>query len=54
MILEEVEIMKEIDHPNIVKIYEYFETNDFIYIVMELITGGELFEHIQQAHHFTE
>lgn len=42
--MNEVEIMKQIDHPHIVKIYEYFETEHHIFIVMELLEGGELFE----------
>ena len=46
--------MKNIDHPNVIKIFEYFDTARFIYIVMELLEGGELFDHIQEAHHFSE
>lgn len=52
--MNEVEIMKEIDHPHIVKIYEYFETNYHIFIVMELLEGGELFERIQKQKNFDE
>ena len=53
-ILNEIDILKKLDHPNIVKIYEYFEDGKFIYIVMELVTGGELFEKIQTVHRFSE
>jgi len=53
-IFKEVRIMREIDHPNIVKVYEYFQDENFIFIVMDLIQGGELFERIIQAHHFSE
>lgn len=53
-ILNEIEVLKRLDHPNIVKIYEYFEDGKFIYIVMELVTGGELFDKIQSVHRFTE
>ena len=42
--MNEIEIMKTIDHPNLVKIYEYFEDRDRIYIVMEILEGGELFD----------
>ncbi len=38
--------MKELDHPHVIKIFEFFETEKFIYIVMEYLSGGELFEHI--------
>lgn len=53
-IMEEIEILKHLDHPNIVKIYEFFEDDNFLYIVMELISGGELFELISNDHHFNE
>ena len=42
----EVEILKQIDHPNIIKIFEFYEDEAFFYIVSELCTGGELFDRI--------
>jgi calcium-dependent protein kinase len=45
-ILNEVKIMKRLDHPNIIKIFEYFVEEKFIMIVMELIRGGDLFDKI--------
>ena len=36
--------MINVDHPNIIKIYKYFNEWDFLYIVMECCYGGELFE----------
>mmetsp|Transcript_18315 Transcript_18315/g.53410 ORF Transcript_18315/g.53410 Transcript_18315/m.53410 type:complete len:319 (+) Transcript_18315:62-1018(+) len=50
----EVEIMRRIDHPTIVKLFEVFETDDKVYLVMELLTGGELFDRIVDVGHFTE
>jgi serine/threonine protein kinase len=38
----EINILKEIDHPNIIKLYEVKETNQFYYLVMELCNGGGL------------
>lgn len=38
--------MKKIDHPNIVKIYEFFENEKYIFIIMELMSRGELFDMI--------
>lgn len=46
--------MKIMDHPNIVKLYESFEDHRNIYLVIELCTGGELFDRIIDAGHFTE
>lgn len=50
----EVSIMKVMDHPNIIKLYECFEDPRNMYLVMELCTGGELFDAIIDAGTFTE
>jgi serine/threonine protein kinase len=36
-----------ISHPNIVKIRETYETDKYMFIIMDQATGGELFEHIK-------
>ena len=46
--------MKFVDHPNIIKLYETFKDARNIYLVMELCSGGELFDRIITAGHFTE
>jgi len=51
---QEIAIMKMMDHPNIIKLYESFEDRKNIYLVMELCLGGELFDRIIDAGHFTE
>jgi len=51
---QEIAFMKMMDHPNIIKLYESFEDHRNIYLVMELSTGGELFDRIIEAGHFTE
>ena len=43
---EEVRILTKLDHPNIVKYYETYIDHKFIYLVMEHIGGGELFDKI--------
>jgi calcium-dependent protein kinase len=53
-IFREVKILKQLDHPNIIKIYEYFSDEKFIFIVTELMQGGELFDRIMDVHHFSE
>ena len=50
----EIEILRSLDHPNIIKIIEYFEDEKRLYIVMEKCEGGELYEQILQANHFSE
>jgi len=42
----EIEINKIINHGNIFKVYEVYETEEDICLVMELMSGGELFERI--------
>lgn len=42
----EAEILRQLDHPNIIKLYEIFEDKKYYYIIMEFLTGGELFEKI--------
>lgn len=50
----EINILSEIDHPNIVKFYEAFETDEKLYLVLELMQGGELFDRIVENEFFTE
>ncbi|CAD8080235.1 unnamed protein product [Paramecium primaurelia] len=50
----EVEILTQIDHPNVVKLYEIYEDDTYFYMVLELMTGGELFERIVEKDHFSE
>ncbi|CAG8976691.1 hypothetical protein HYALB_00010817 [Hymenoscyphus albidus] len=42
----EVAIMKLIQHPNIIKLYDIWENRTEIYLVLEFVDNGELFEHI--------
>merc|ERR1711865_259784 len=36
--------MKSLDHPNICKLFEYYETGRFVFFVMEYLEGRELFD----------
>ena len=46
LVMSEVDILTKLDHPNIVKYYETYIDEKFIYLVMEYIGGGELFDKI--------
>ena len=54
----EINILINSDHPNIIKIYEVFESQRSLYIVMEECKGGELFdriiEHIESKKMYSE
>ena len=51
---DEVENLMLLNHPNIMKLYEYFYEKDNIYIIMEYIRGDELFNKINEVHIFSE
>jgi calcium-dependent protein kinase len=42
-----VKIHKSLDHPNIVKMYEYFRDENRYYMIIEIISGGELYQKIK-------
>ena len=45
---KEIDILMMMDHPNIIKLYEVFESDNSIYLIMEECFGGELFDRILQ------
>jgi calcium/calmodulin-dependent protein kinase-4 len=42
----EVSVLLRVSHPNIIKMREIYETEDDIFLVLELVTGGEMFDRI--------
>ena len=52
--LKEIEILSKIDHPNIIKIYEYFTNEMNYFIITELCEGGELIDQIYKVGKFSE
>lgn len=55
LLMREIEIMKKVgNHPNILKLFEVFETKQYLYLVLELVTGGELFDQIVARGEYSE
>ncbi|KAH7887888.1 kinase-like domain-containing protein [Phlebopus sp. FC_14] len=53
-ILKEVQIMRGINHPSIVKLLSFSESPDYYFLVLELMEGGELFHQIVKLTYFSE
>ena len=53
-ILNEINILKTMDHPGILKIFEFYSNNQSFSIVTELCPGGELFQQIIDKGPFNE
>jgi len=45
----EIQVMKKLDHMNVIKVYEVYEDERNLYIIMETCSGGELQDLIQNA-----
>ncbi|PLW19514.1 hypothetical protein PCANC_09161 [Puccinia coronata f. sp. avenae] len=45
-VAREIDVLKLVKHPNIVRLYDVIETEKYIGIVLEYASGGELFDHI--------
>jgi len=50
----EIKIMKQLKHEHILPLIEVFENKDNIYLVLELVTGGELFDKIVERGNYNE
>ena len=46
MLINEINSLKKLDHPNILKIYEFFEDENRYFIITDICLGGELFDYI--------
>jgi len=54
LLLREVQIMRGLDHPNILKLYEVYESEEEFFLIMELVTGKELFDKIVEKGQYSE
>ena len=52
--LTEIDILRKMDHPNILKLYEFFQDEKRYFLVTEICKGGELFDKISDESYFNE
>ncbi len=52
--LKEIEVLTLLDHPNIVKIFEYFYDDNNYFVITEIVNGCELFEYFSTEQSFNE
>jgi len=52
--INEINILKKIDHPNILKIFEFYSNDDYYSMIMELCSGGDLYKEIVEKAPFDE
>mmetsp|Transcript_30179 Transcript_30179/g.42060 ORF Transcript_30179/g.42060 Transcript_30179/m.42060 type:complete len:441 (-) Transcript_30179:227-1549(-) len=50
----EVDVLKRLSHPNIVKFQDFYEDRNHLFIIMELVGGGELFAQVVEVGSFSE
>lgn len=47
-LMNEIRILRDLNHPNIIQLYQVHETANSIYLVMDLVSGGDIFSFIQE------
>ena len=52
--INEIKILKTVDHPNIIKLFDCYYDNNYYYMIEEYCSGGDLFDYIQQQVSFSE
>ena len=53
-LMREISTMKVLDHSNVVKLFDVMQSKKHIYMVLELVSGGEIFDKIVEAKKFDE
>ncbi len=54
MLYREIDIMRKLRHPHIVQLLDLYQTKEKLYLVLELVEGGELFDKIIERGHYSE
>jgi len=48
LLKREIEVLKVCQHPNLIQFFDVFENQDYIYIVMEVLIGGDFFSYLHE------
>ena len=48
LVLKEIEVLKKVDHPNIVQYFNFLKEDNYMFIIMEFLEGGTLKEYIRE------
>lgn len=51
---DEIAVLQELQHPNIIRLFDVYEEKDHYYLVTEKMIGGELFDRIVQKSYYNE
>ena len=51
---QELDVLHKTDHPQIVRVFELLHDENYFYVVTELVTGGELYDHIVKEKRLNE
>lgn len=54
LIFKEIELLQDMNHPNVVRLKEYFVENRKVYLITELLTGGELLDAVLERGSYSE
>ncbi|XP_016352431.1 serine/threonine-protein kinase DCLK3-like [Sinocyclocheilus anshuiensis] len=54
MIQNEIALLRSLEHPRLIQLFRSHHTDTHVYLLMELVTGGDLFDAITQSGRFTE
>lgn len=52
-LINEITIMRTLNHDNLIHLYETYETTNSIYFVVDLLEGGELLHRLREKDNFT-
>lgn len=53
-IVQEIELLKNLNHPNIIRLYEIFSNKKFVFIVLEYAQKGDLLSYLKKHGKFSE